>query len=70
MATREGWKLGANGCRGASWNDEHFEANSLTGTLRRGLLLSERLRTSSTRPVVSTIWYAEKYTRVLLWVVL
>ena len=40
MATRGDWKLGANGCRGASWSDERFGVNSLTATSRRGLLLS------------------------------
>ena len=40
MATRDDWKLGANGCRGASWSDERFGANSLTVTSRRGFLLS------------------------------
>ena len=40
MATRGDWKLGANGCRGASWSGERFGANSLTATSRRGLLLS------------------------------
>ena len=67
MATRGDWKLGANGCRGASWNDERFGANSLTATPRRGLLLSECLKTSRTSdPFISTIWYAEKCTRVPL----
>ena len=32
MATGGDWKLGANGCRGASWIDERFGANSLTAT--------------------------------------
>ena len=48
MVTRGGWKLGANGCRGASWSDERFGANSLTATSQRGLLLSGCLRTSRT----------------------
>ena len=46
MATRVDWKLGANGCRGASCNDEHFGANSLTATSRIRLLLSGCLRAS------------------------
>ena len=67
MATRGDWKLGANGCRGASWSDERFGANSLTATSRRVLLLSGCLRTSRTSdPLIFTIWYAEKCTRVLL----
>ena len=49
MATRRDWKLGANGCRGASWSDERFGANSLTTTSQRGLLLSGALRTSRTQ---------------------
>ena len=54
MATRGDWKLGANGCRGASWSDEHFGVNSLTATPRSGLLLSGRLRTSRTSdPLIS-----------------
>ena len=40
MVTGGDWKLGANGCRGASWSDERFGVNSLTATPRRGLLLS------------------------------
>ena len=48
MATREDLKLEANGCRGASWSDERFGANSLT-TPRCGLLLSGRLRASRTQ---------------------
>ena len=50
MATLGDWKLGANGCRGASWRDERFRANILTTTPRRGLQLSGGLRTSKTRP--------------------
>ena len=46
MATLGDWKLGANGCRGASWSDERFGANILTTTPRRGLQLFQ--------------WYAEK----------
>ena len=46
MAIRGDWKLGANGCQGASWSDERFEANSLTATPPSGLLLSGRLKTS------------------------
>ena len=49
MATWGDWKLGANGCRGASWSDESFGANCSTATPRSGLLLSERLRTSRTQ---------------------
>ena len=67
MATRGYWKLGANGCRGASWSDERFRANSLTATPRRGLLLFGCLRTSRTPdPLISIILYAKKCTRVLL----
>ena len=67
MATRGDWKLEANGCRGASWSDERFGANSLTATPRRGLLLSGCLRTSRTSdPLIFIIWCAEKCTRVLL----
>ena len=29
MATRGDWKLGANGCRGASWSDERFWSQQL-----------------------------------------
>ena len=54
MATRDDWKLGANGCRGASWRDECFGANSLTATLRRGLLLSGCLRASRTSDPLSS----------------
>ena len=49
MAIREDWKLGANGCRGASWSDERFGAISLTAIPRCGLLLSGGLRTSRTQ---------------------
>ena len=69
MATRGDWKLGANGCRGASWSDERFGANSLTATPRRELLLSGCLRASKTPdplPLISITWYAKKCTRVLL----
>ena len=31
MATRGDWKLGANGCRGASWSDERFWNQQLDG---------------------------------------
>ena len=31
MATRGDWKLGANGCRGASWSDERFWSQELDG---------------------------------------
>ena len=56
MATRGDWKLGANGCRGASRSDERFGANSLMTTLRRGLLLSGGLRTSRIQdPFISII---------------
>ena len=48
MATRGDWKLGANGCRGASWSDERFGANSLTASSRRGILLFGCLRASRT----------------------
>ena len=48
MATRGDWKLGSKGCRGASWSDERFGANSLTATSRRELLLSGCLRTLRT----------------------
>ena len=48
MATRGDWKLGANGCRIASWSDGLVGANSLTATPRRVLLLSGCLRTSRT----------------------
>ena len=67
MATRGDWKLGANGCLGASWSDERFGAISLTATSRRGLLLSgmsQGFKDIST--LIFTIWYAEKCTRVLL----
>ena len=53
MATRGDWKLGANGCQGASWSDERFRANNLTATPRGGLLLSGRLRTSRTQDPLS-----------------
>ena len=68
MVIRGDWKLVANGCREASWSDEHFGANSLTTTLRRGLLLSgDSSDVKDTRPPISIIiWYAEKCTRVLL----
>ena len=69
MAIRGDWKLGANGCRGASWSDERFGSNSLTATPRRGLLLSEGLRTSRTSDPLKlhhNIWYAGKCARVLL----
>ena len=67
MVTRGDWKLGANGCRGTSWSDELFGANSLTATLRRGLLLSEISQGfKDIRTLKFTIWYAEKCTRVLL----
>ena len=66
MATRGDWKLGANGCRGASWSDERFGANGLTATSRRGLLLSGMFGSKDVRPLIFTIWYAEKCTHVLL----
>ena len=54
MATRGDYKLGANGCRGASWSNDRFGANSLTATPRSGLLPSGRLRTSRTSdPLIS-----------------
>ena len=65
MATRRDWKLGASGCRGASWSDECFGANSLTATPRGGLLLRSS-DFKETRPPSIIIWYAEKCTRVLL----
>ena len=55
MATRGDWKLGVNGCRGASWSDERFGANSLTTTPRRGLQLSGGLRTSRTQDPISMV---------------
>ena len=63
MATLGDWKLGANGCRGASWSDERFGANILTIT-PRGLQLSGGLRTSTTRPYFNGM--LKKCTRVLL----
>ena len=67
MATRGDWKLGANSCRGASWSDERFGANSLTATSRRELLLSGMSQDfKDVRPLIFTIWYAGKCTRVLL----
>ena len=67
MATRGDWKLGANGCRRASWSDERFGANSLTTTPRRGLQLSEGLRTSRRQhPIFNGM--LKKCTRVLLYV--
>ena len=70
MATRGDWKLGANGCRGASWSDERFGANSLTATSRIGFLLSGMSQGfKDIRPLIFTIWYADKCTRVLLYVV-
>ena len=70
MATQDDWKLEANDCRGASWSDERFGANSLTATSRRGLLLpgiSQGFK--DIRPLLFTVWYANKCTRVLLYVV-
>ena len=67
MATRGDWKLGANGCRVASWSDEHFGASNVTATSRRGVLLfgmSQGFK--DIRPLIFTIWYAGKCTRVLL----
>ena len=70
MATRGDWKLGANGCRGASWSDERFGANNLTATLRRGLLLSGMSQGfKNIRPLFFTVWHADECTRVLLYVV-
>ena len=67
MATGVDWKLGANGGRGASWSDERFGANSLTETSRRRLLLSGMSQGfKDIRPLIFTIWYAEKCSRVLL----
>ena len=66
MATRGDWKLGANGCGGASWSEERFRGNRLTATPRSRLLLSGRLRTSRTSDPLNFIWYAEKCTRMLL----
>ena len=67
MVTWGDWKLGANGCRGTSWSDELFGANSLTATSRRGLLLSEISQGfKDIRTLKFTIWYAEKCTRVML----
>ena len=54
MATRGDWKLGTNGCRGASWSDERFGANSLAATSRRGLLLFGYIRTSTTSDPLSS----------------
>ena len=71
MATRGDWKLGANGCRGTSWSDGRFGTNSLTANSRRGLLLSGMSQGfKDIRPLIFIIWYAEKCTRVLLYVVL
>ena len=53
METRGDWKLGTNGCRGASWSDERFGAKSLTATPRRGLLLSGCLGISTTSDPLS-----------------
>ena len=53
MATGGDRKLGANGCRGASWSDKRFGANSLTAISRRELLLSGCLRTSRTQDPLS-----------------
>ena len=67
MATRGDWKLGANGCREASWSDERFGANRLMATSRRGLLLSGMSQGfKEIRPLIFTMWYAEKCTCVLL----
>ena len=54
MATKGDWKLGANGCRGASWSDERFGGNSLTATSQSGLLLSGCLRASRTSDPLSS----------------
>ena len=54
MATRGDSKIGVNGCRGASWSDERFGANSLTPTSQRGLLLFGCLRTSRTSDLLSS----------------
>ena len=69
MAIRGNWKLGANGCRGASWSEEGFGANSSTATSRRRLLLSGCQGFKDIRPLILTIWFADKCTRVLLYVV-
>ena len=69
MAAQGNWKLGTNGCRGASWSEEHLGASSLTATLQRRFLFFGRLRASWTSDPFFTVWYADKYTRVLLYVV-
>ena len=69
MATRGDWKLGANGCRGASWSDERFESQQLDGNSAKRTPASGCLRTSRTSGSLKLhhiIWYAEKCARVLL----
>ena len=68
MATRGDWKLGANGCRGASWSEERLGASSLQ--LREGdscFLDVSGLHGHQT--LFFTVWYTDKCTRVLLHVV-
>ena len=60
MATGGDRKLGASGCRGASWSDERFGGNSLAAISRRGHLLSGMSQGfKDIRPLIFTIWYAE-----------
>ena len=48
MATRGDWKLGANGCRGASWSDERFWSQQLDGSSAKRTPASGCIRTSRT----------------------
>ena len=48
MATRGDRKLGANGCRGASWSDERFWGQQLDGNSAKRTPVYGYLRTSRT----------------------
>ena len=68
MATRDDWKLKANGCRGASWSNERFGANRLTATSRTPAFWMSR-DFKDIRPLFFTLWYADECTCVLLYLV-
>ena len=67
MATRGDWKLRANGCRGVSWSDERFGANSLTtNSEKRTPAVWRSSNFKDTRPYFHGM--LKKCTRVLLYV--
>ena len=65
MATRGDWKLGANGCRGASWSKECLV--ELDGNfVARVPFVLDVSGLHGCRTLFFTVWHADKYTRVLL----